>query len=64
VVSFTFLVHDTLCVPRFKWHYGAPYFPLHISLNALDHNQLMAIKGLEKGCIANEDATPALQRHP
>jgi hypothetical protein len=48
VVSFTFLAHGTLCVLSFKWHCGAPYFPLHIALNSLDHNQLMENKGLGK----------------
>jgi hypothetical protein len=47
-VSFTFLAHDTQCVPNIKWHYGALYFPLHIALNVLDHNKLMENKGLGK----------------
>jgi hypothetical protein len=47
-LSFTFLAHDTQCVIFFKWHYGAPYFPLHVTPNALDHNQLMENKGLEQ----------------
>jgi hypothetical protein len=48
------IAYGTLCVSNFKWHCGTLYFPLHIVLNALDHNQLMVIKGLEKCCIADE----------
>jgi hypothetical protein len=64
VMYFNLLAHDTLCVLSFQWHCGAPYFTLHWALNVLDHNQLMAIKNLGKGCIANEDATHPLKRHP
>ena len=48
VGSFNFLAHGTQCVPNFKWHCGAPFFPLHITLNVLDHNKLTTIKGFGK----------------
>jgi hypothetical protein len=48
VVTFTFLAYGTQCAPSSKWHCGAPYFPFHITLNVLDHNQLMENKGLGK----------------
>jgi len=48
------IAYGTLCVSNFKWHCGTLYFPLNIVLNALDHNKLMEIKGLEKCCIADE----------
>jgi hypothetical protein len=64
MVSFTFLEYGSQCVPKFKWHCDALYFPLHITLNVLDHTKLIEIKGLEKCCIANKDATHPLQMHP
>jgi hypothetical protein len=27
------IAYGTQCVPSFKWHCGALYFPLHIALN-------------------------------
>jgi hypothetical protein len=43
-VSFTFLAHGTQYVTNFKWNFGAPYSPFHITLNVLDCNKLMENK--------------------
>jgi hypothetical protein len=45
---FTFLARGTQCVPKSKWNFGAPYFPLHIELNVLYHDILMENKGIGK----------------
>jgi hypothetical protein len=63
-MSFTFLAHGTQCVPNFKCHCGALYFPLHIALNVLDHNKLMANKrAWKKVALQTRDAAHPPQRH-
>jgi hypothetical protein len=46
--------YGTQCVPNFKWHCRALYFPLHIALNVQTIKNERQIKGLEKRCIANK----------
>jgi hypothetical protein len=47
--------YGTQCVPNLKWHYGAIYFPLHITLNVKTiKKHERQIKVLEKCFIANE----------
>jgi hypothetical protein len=39
---------------NFKWHYGAPFISLHITLNVRTIINEKKTKGFEKCCIANE----------
>ena len=64
VVSFNFqCIWHSMC-SKFKWHCGALFLSLHIALNALDPNQLMANKGFGKrlhckrGCSTHSTKEP------